>query len=165
MTEKILGQIECDPWPLDYILSSLQFLALDHEKKYEYLPSTFSETLFHFSDGDFSSADPLIVILAICADSIHAGKSWDDWIDDDSLKNKGFGALFLQLGDSLSACEEKKSFMEEDEQLKKKLLLCKYQATDILKKLDLYEENTLPSFSALELLDEYSYGGYSNSKK
>ena len=86
-----------DSWPLDYILSALQFLSLDNSEKCKYLPQTFQQTLFHGSDGDFLSTSPISTILSIYLDCISVGATWDEWIDDCNLEELGLEQLFLSL--------------------------------------------------------------------
>jgi len=160
-----------DSWPLDYILSALQFLSLDNSEKCKYLPQAFQQTLFHGSDGDFLSTSPISTILSIYLDCISVGATWDEWIDDCNLEELGLEQLFLSLTKQLNACvfiqDEKDDYyrnilcddVTENEWLQS-LYSCKFLSIKILKKLGLYQKNSIPIFGAEELLNEYSYGGY-----
>jgi len=157
--QKIYGENKQESWPLDYVLSALQFFALDFDKQQDYIPPIFLNTLFHLGLGDFFSTKPLHVILSIYNDCIGVGQSWDEWIDDVYYEDKGFEALFTNLANMLDQLDFEKPLIH----LQNEFACTQEQAINILKTLDLYEENSAPVFSAVDLLNEYSYGAYEHN--
>lgn len=161
-----------DPWPYDYVVAALQFFALNPQALVSYLPPSFPKTTFH-GNGDFDTSSPLIALVEIYAECIHAGINWNEWIDDPQAEDKEIESMF----EALYQCIENVPIIndEEDLQCRHALLAddetewalaissCRDLAVKILKRIGLYEPDLAPLFSAKSILNEWSYGAYSEN--
>lgn len=162
-----------DPWPYEYVVSALQFFALSPKEIDLYLPEVFSKTLFHGGLGDFYSTSPLSAVLRIYCDCVGVGKQWNDWIDDPKQEDRVIEVLFQRLEEHV---EQAISFDDDSDRLYRDLLIthsstpwvttmmkCRELAIHILMKIDLFEEGAAPLYSAIDLLNGYSYGEYDDN--
>lgn len=161
-----------DPWPYDYVVAALQFFALNAQALVSYLPPSFPKTTFH-GNGDFETSIPLIALIEIYAECIHAGINWNEWIDDPQAEYKEIELMF----EALYQCIEDVPIIndEDDGKFHQALLAddrtewvfamssCRDLAVKILKRIGLYECESMPIFSAKSILDEWSYGAYSEN--
>jgi hypothetical protein len=96
MSSPAIYESSCSPWPYDYVIAALQFFALNPQALVSYLPPSFPETTFHGS-GDFGTSSPLIALVEIYTECIHAGINWNEWIDDPQAEDEEIELMFEAL--------------------------------------------------------------------
>ena len=163
-----------EKWPFHYVISALYFFALDSKFLTLYLPGSFPETTFHGGLGDFISKSSLHSTILIYAECINAGRTWNDWIEneiyqDDNLP-KMFDLLHKQIDKILDEDTERENkaldilIKSEKHPLTQAFVNARQTAREILKEIGWYEDNKMPPISCRNILNEYSYGAYDRTR-
>lgn len=142
-------------WPVDYVRICLRFLALDAEDKRAYLPADFPETAFHMQEADAYLTSPFRFMAALAVDSCDHAATNPDFDETQADLLREMAALLK----TLAWCKRADLWQGNDGDT-----LRTWNALARLAKLTLAAfgwEPAQPEVSCIELLDEYSYGAYS----
>lgn len=149
-----------NPWPFEYVILGLQVLALPFSQFKAYIPNQNLTPIIFEIDGAIQSNNLMSVILSGVISCINMGKSWNEWIDENVLIDQNIEQAFTQLYIQLT--QSSLNFDEQNEDsLEQFLAPCRQQANHLLTRLGWPLEARQPIKTAIELLDEYSYGYYS----
>lgn len=143
-------------WPTDYARTVLQFLALDPAGKRAFLPAKFKQVTFHMQDADALFSNPFKFMGMLAADCLKSTAFSSCITCDDQVH------LLLELSSLLSAldwCDNRARVWELDPDWDETWAAVGRLAKQALNAFG-WELST-PIISCAELLDEYSYGAYS----
>ncbi len=145
-------------WPAYHLGVALRFLALDLAGKRAYLPAHFPETTFHMQEGDASHSDPFEFMCIFASDCCKSS------IGCSCITSDTQDHLLLELSSLLStlSCCERARIWDMDFSVAEHT----WSAVARLARFALESfgwEPTVPDKSCAELLNEYSYGAYSEA--
>lgn len=155
MIETVYDGPSRDSWPYDYVVNALIFFAMAPDQLDHYIVRDFPTTLFHGAVTDFESGNAKEVVSFIWAEVLGTGKTISEWIDEPSYESadleRDFSELFSQLYDV--GIDQIWSHWKES----------RAKAIKLLADIGWREIPDSPFIGCEEILNEYSYGAYSEA--
>ncbi|WP_139798949.1 hypothetical protein [Andreprevotia lacus] len=159
-----------DPWPYDYAIAGLQWLALSPAALVTALPPPFPTIPFEFG-GCVLVSTSMHAWLGVCRSCISPGRCWDEFcLPSEDLPGikEGFTAIHDMLqtlwpeGDDTTLRTALLANAPLD--WVKTLAECRKQATAMLQAIGWYEIENQPLLDLDTLFNEFSYGLYDDAK-
>lgn len=149
-------------WPFEYVILGLQICSLSLEKLKQYVPDDNFPAITFDIDWPITAQNAFSFILSGVRSYIRVGKTWNEWIDENELVDITIETDFVKLYDLVNQIPLYKNINEQMwHDLSKLWIPCEQLANHLLTRLGWPLDKRQPPKTAIELLNEYSYGYYS----
>lgn len=151
-----------NPWPFEYVILGLQICSLSIDELKKYIPNDNFPAITFDVDWPITAQNAFSFILSGLRLYIGAGKIWNEWIGENELVDVSIEIEFAKLYDLVTQIPLYKNINEQTwNDLSRLWIPCQQWANHLLTRLGWPLEARQPIKTAIELLDEYSYGYYS----